>query len=630
MMLRLLVSGHRPVLVAFASTLALLAAVAGGVIGTVVRAAGAADSYRNAPVVTTDIAYQWGAYQGIVNYAGMVAALACAVGMILLTSVAQFTVGGLTDTSRSLRLLGASRRRIRYGLVTAMVPVGVVGLVAGTLLAPAAALAFRQILERTGMETSGLAGVWTPVPVLVTGASLAAWSLAVVWWQARHLTGIEADNPRPGRLRRFLRILAAPLRYTVGIAAAVGLWAMLRATMTFDNYNQMAFGIALCTLFMVWSLTPVTLRAIGRLLRSAGTGRMIVGGVASAQGRRIAGMSLIAALLIVLGGTSAFAALTASTGSKYQGAASLQVDAIADADLAPDQAAAVRAAGLTASSLDADAGWLEGERSVDTVTVNRVDPTAMEELLVPGVITAGSLADIHGDNVASAGGWRQELGDTVLIRDDSGERREVHIVATVDRESILGNGITVDAASFPVSSSGSDATTYVAGDRSDSDSTATLAAVRAAVPGVEWMSHHDHIDDGLTLSQRDQMLSLAGMVGGIGVVAVIALVHAVIGFATDLGAIRKTLRRLSFSWRRVIAVFSGLGVTVGLVAGVVSAVALVVVQHTLSGLLSGMGVTTPMSVPWPLLLGLWAVVVVACVVGMAVQPVRALMRDQDR
>jgi hypothetical protein len=117
------------------------------------------------------------------------------------------------------------------------------------------------------------------------------------------------------------------------------------------------------------------------------------------------------------------------------------------------------------------------------------------------------------------------------------------------------------------------------------------------------------------------------MVGGIGVVAVIALLHAVVGFAADLGGVRRALRRLSFSWRRVIAVFSELGATVGLAAGVVSAVALAVVQHTLAGLLTGMGVTTPMAVPWPLLAGLWAVVVVACVAGMAVQPVQARVKD---
>jgi putative ABC transport system permease protein len=619
-MLRLLLAGHRSVLAAVISTLALLTAVAGGVIGTVVRAAGAADDYRNAPVVTTDTAYQWGVYQGIVNYAGAVAALACVVGMILLASVSQFTVGSLAGTSRSLRLLGASRRRIRYGLVVAMIPVGIVGLAVGTLLSPAAAWAFRWILERTGMQTSELAGVWTPVPVLITGASLVVWALLALWWQARHLAGIEADAPHPGRFRRVLRILAAPLRYTVGIAAAVGLWAMLRATMTFDNYNQMAFGIALCTLFVVWSLTPLVLRGIGRLLRSGGTGRMIVGGIASAQGRRIAGMSLIAALLIVLGGTAAFAALTASTGSKYQGAASLQVDAVADADLTPDQTTAARDAGLTVSPSDTDTGWLEGDRSVDTVTVNRVDPAAMAQLLVPGTVTAGSLADVHGDNVAGDGGWQRKIGDTVLIRDDAGARREVHIVATVDTASILGDGITVDAASFPVSVSGATATTYAAG-------VGGLDTVQSAVPGADWTSHHDYLDDGLTLSQKDQMLSLAGMVGGIGVVAVIALLHAVVGFAADLGGVRRALRRLSFSWRRVIAVFSELGATVGLAAGVVSAVALAVVQHTLAGLLTGMGVTTPMAVPWPLLAGLWAVVVVACVAGMAVQPVQARVKD---
>jgi hypothetical protein len=34
-----------------------------------------------------------------------------------------------------------------------------------------------------------------------------------------------------------------------------------------------------------------------------------------------------------------------------------------------------------------------------------------------------------------------------------------------------------------------------------------------------------------------------------------------------------------------------------------------------------------MAVPWPLLAGLWAVVVVACVAGMAVQPVQARVKD---
>ncbi|WP_297008278.1 hypothetical protein [uncultured Corynebacterium sp.] len=609
MMLRLLLTGHRSVVVASASTLALLTAVAGGVIGTAVRAAQASDAYRDAPVVTTGISLQWSAYQGIVNYAVMVAGLACVVGMILLASAAQFTVGSLADTSRSLRLLGVSRRRIRLGLVASMVPVCAVGVLSGILLSPVMALAFRWILERTGLETSDLAGVWTPTPVAVTGAALAVWALLTLWWQARHLAGIDADTPHPGLLRRTLRVLTTPLRYGVGIAAAVGLWAMLRATMTFDNYNQMVFGIALCTLFVIWSLTPVTLRGLGRLLRRAGTGQMVVGGVASSQGRRIAGMVLIAALLVVLGGTSAFAALTSSTGAKYQGSASLQVDAVADVDLTAEQTTAARDEGLVVSPLDTDAGWLEGERSVDAVTANRVYPAAMDELLVPGTVTAGSLVDVHGDNVAADGGYGRELGDTVLIRDDSGARREVHIVATVDDQSILAGGITVDAASFPVSASGTSATTYAAGG---------LDAIQDAVPDAVWTSHHDYIDDGLTMSQKDQMLSLAGMVGGIGVVAVIALLHAAIGFATDLNGVRRTLRRLSFSWRRVIAVFSGLGVTVGLAAGVASAVALLVVQRTLSGLLIGMGVTTAMAVPWPLLLALWAVVVVACVVGMSV------------
>lgn len=612
MMLRLLLSGHRSVLTAFLTVGTLLTALAGGVIGTAIRATKAADGFRDAGNVTTDTAAQWANYKGTADYTFLVAALACIVGMVLLSSVAQFTVAGVAATSRGLRLLGASRRRIRYGLTLATAAVSALALALGTALAPFVAVAFRWILERAGMPVAELGSTWMTQPTLLAGASLLVWGVCSVWWQARRLAGIEADIPVPTTTRRIAKLLATPLRYGVGIAAGVGLWAMLGSEMTMENYNEMSFGIALCTLFVVWSLTPPVLRGIGWLLRRSGTGRMIVGGVASSQGRRIAGMSLIAALLIVLGGTSSFAALASSTGSTYQGAASLQSDAVTRQALTPEQTVAAQDAGITVSRLDTDAGWLEGENSVDAVPANRVDPEPMDRLLLPGTVTAGSLADVAGDSVAADD--RYEVGETVHIRDDGGLHREVRVVATLDRESDLGSGITVDAASFPVSASGVDERTYASGE---------LSEVRTAVPGVEWTSRSDELDEGIGMTQHDQMTTLAGMVGGIGVVAVVALLHAVIGFASDLRGTQSRLRRISFSWARVTGVFGGLGVTVGLAAGVISAAALAVAQWALSGMLTDLGVTTAMDVPWPLLLGLWAVVVVASVAGMAAQPVRA-------
>lgn len=85
---------------------ALLVGLAGGIIGTAVRATGVADELRGADVVTTDTAAEWGNYQGVADYTFMVAAIACIVGMIMVASAAQFLVASFGTTSRRLRMLG--------------------------------------------------------------------------------------------------------------------------------------------------------------------------------------------------------------------------------------------------------------------------------------------------------------------------------------------------------------------------------------------------------------------------------------------------------------------------------------------------------------------------------------------
>lgn len=607
--LRLLAAGHRSASMTYLTVGALLAGLAGGIIGTAVRATVVADELRGADVVTTDTAAEWGNYQGVADYTFMVAAIACIVGMILVASTAQFLVGSFGTTSRRLRMLGASRRTIQWHLTAAVTVVSVLAVPSGVVLSPVVALGFRLLLGQIGLSTTGLGTVWTPQPALIAGSCLMGWGIVAVWWQARHLSGLADDVQVSTRWRRSRRILTVPVRYGVGIAAGVGLWLMHDAEMTLENFNELAFGIAFCTLLVAWSCATPVLRGLGWMLRRGGTGRMIVGGVTGEHARRVAGMSLVASMVIVLGGTSAFAALTSTTGEAYRSEASLQSTAVTGQRLTASQTDAARDAGLVVSPLHTDPGWLEGHDSVDTAPVHRVDPVGIGALLVPGTVTSGSLGDLDGDNVAADD--RRTLGDTVLIRDDAGEQREVTIVATLDRDSALGSGITVDDRSFPVSSAGRQGVltdrTYVSGAEDPG----------GVVPGVRWEDPRHSTEEQIADTQAGQLSSLVGMVGGIGVVAVVALVHAVVGFAADCRGTRTRMRRISFSWARVTGAFGGLGMIIGLAAGVMTAASLWVAHHNLAGMLSEVGAGTTIGVPWALLVGLWGTVVLAGVAGTA-------------
>lgn len=542
---------------------ALLVGLAGGIIGTAVRATGVADELRGADVVTTDTAAEWGNYQGVADYTFMVAAIACIVGMILVASAAQFLVASFGTTSRRLRMLGASRRAVRWRLTAAVTVVSALTVPLGVVLSPVAARGFRLLLERIGLSTTGLGTVWTPQPALIAGICLMGWGVLAVWWQARHLTGLAEDAQVPTRRRHRRRILAVPVRYGVGIAAGVGLWLM-----------------------------------------------------------HDAGMSLVASMVIVLGGTSAFAALTSTIGEAYRSEASLQATAVTEQRLTASQTDAARDAGLVVSPLHTDAGWLEGHNSVDMVPVHRVDPVGIGGLLAPGAVTSGSLDDLGGDYVAADD--RRTLGDTVLIRDDDGEQREVTVVATLDRDSALGSGITVDDRSFPVSSGGQQGAvtdrTYASGHKD----------AGGVVPGVRWDDPRHSTEEQIADTQAGQLSSLVGMVGGIGVVAVGALVHAVVGFAADCRGTRTRMRRISFSWARVTGAFGGLGMIIALAAGLMAAASLWVAHRNLAGMLSEVGADTTIGVPWILLAGLWGTVVLAGVAGTASPSLVDAFRSRPR
>lgn len=618
--LRLMMAGHRTAGVAYLTIFTLITGLAGAIIGTAVSATEKSDELRGSDVVTVDTAAEWADYQGTADYTFMVAAIVCVVGLILLASASQFVVSSFGTTYRRLRMLGASRHSVRRGLAFAAAVIGSVALLPAMLLSPGLAVLYRQILGRIGLATTGLGSSCAAAPTLIAGLCLAGWGIVAVWWQARRLAGLGDDASRMTWAHRIRNLAAVPFRYGVGVGAAAGLWGMDRAGMTLENFNEMSFGIALCALLLAWSLTSPVLRGIGWVLRRGGTGRMITGGVTGQHSRRVGGVSLVSAVVIVLGGAAAFAALTSSTGDAYRSLASLRADAVTDRTLSERQFASAREAGFRISPLDTDGGWLEGSASVDIVQVHRIDPDSMAALLAPGVVSAGSLEDIGGNRVGADDS--RSVGDTLHLRDGRGEQRTVTVVATFDRHSALGGGVTVDEATFPVSSTGqlrgTSERTYVSG----------AVDVRTILPDVDWMDPRDTAEETIEAAQERQLDSLTGMVGGIGVVAVIALIHATIGFVSDLRGTQTRMRRLSFSWLRVTGVFSGLGAVTGVSAGVMAVLSLWTVQRNLTGMLADDVPGASLPVPWSLIAGLWGTVAVAGIAGAVTQPLSAALRDR--
>lgn len=612
-MTRLIFLGHRNVFLAYLVVSALLTSLIGGVFGTAIAASGVANGYRDVEVVTTSDSMMWANYEGTANYTFIVGGAACVVGLILLASISQFIVASVGPTSRSLRLLGTSRLRIRSSLVGAASVAGVVSILLGLFLTPLVVILFRWVIESVGLETADLDGIWMPQSAFVSGLCLLVWALVSIAWQTRHLVGIEPDIPVQRPSRGVLRVMMTPLRYAMGIASAVGLWFLLDVSIDTDNFIEVSLGISICALIVLWSVLPLALKSCGWLLRLGGTGRMVIGGVVSKDSKRLSATALVASLLVVVGGTFAFATLANSTSGAYQSEASLRATAVAAGELNDDQRNSARDADIVATRLDTDSGWLEGEDSVEGVPVHRVDVNDLEDILVSDAVTSGSLEDVGDANVAS-GDSRYELGDEIVIRDDSAELLRVTVVATLDRNSALGGGITVEAEDFPVSALGQeglDERTYALSQGNDH-----IDYVNRVVPGIDWRDPVDLVSESIDRAQEGQLGSLIGMIGGIGLIAVIALLHSVVAYSGELHGLRSKMRRIGFSNSRVAVVFAALGMSIGLAAVVISAVSLWVMQENLSDMLSRLGVTTPMAVPWPLLVGLGTLIIVISVTGM--------------
>ena len=183
MIARLVLTGHRRLLAAHLLALSLLGAVLGGMLGTLVRARDAAAALRSAPLMTTHLLSRISQLGGLINFTTMVVVIAGVVALMLSGTIASFTVEGFAAASRSLRLLGASRRRVRAGLVAGVLPAAAPALVAAVVLAPLVSAVFRMILTVGGLDTRDL--TVSPEPAATAGAwaALVVLDVLALWWR---------------------------------------------------------------------------------------------------------------------------------------------------------------------------------------------------------------------------------------------------------------------------------------------------------------------------------------------------------------------------------------------------------------------------------------------------------------
>ena len=597
MIARLVLTGHRRLLAAHLLALSLLGAVLGGMLGTLVRARDAAAALRSAPLMTTHLLSRISQLGGLINFTTMVVVIAGVVALMLSGTIASFTVEGFAAASRSLRLLGASRRRVRAGLVAGVLPAAAPALVAAVVLAPLVSAVFRMILTVGGLDTRDL--TVSPEPAATAGAwaALVVLDVLALWWRGRGLAGIDADAPAPRpapaprtAVRRRACAWGRPL---AGAAGGAVLIRLLREPMSVDRANAVPLGSALAAVVLLWALSPLLVRAVGALVKRAGAIGLATGGLLVAHRGRVCSLALVGSLLTTLGTTSYLLAAASSTVVQWEAARTLRASAWAASPVPRDEAAAAAGAGVLISPFDADSGWVLEAEPASTALLRRIDPAAMGAMVVEGQVVAGSLGDVTGTAVA-ADADGHELGERLFMHDDAGNRIALTVVALVNPLSALAGALVVDDSTFPVA-----------------DPRAVVHRACALAPGgidaVRRITAHEATAKALTV---------ASMVGPVAAVVLLVLVRGAAGLADDLRVQVGRLRRLGMSRAAVAGALVGVGLTTALVMVVVSGLSVLPPLIELRGLLEGFGVDYPLTPPGGMIAGLWAAGGACAVAGL--------------
>lgn len=550
--------------------------------------------------MTTTLIQRINVLDGISTYSFLVAAIAVIVALLMQAAITQFMMSSARRTIQSLRIYGVSRLKIAVGFVLIAVACAAVGFVASFALSPAAQWAHRRILAMTGLSVADVEIATSGMVSGVIVTVLLAFSAVVVIRTSGVVTRIGHRVRKKHRNRSLLQII---LRMVGFIAFFVGLVALFRQQPTMNNINEMTFGVMFAALLATWCIVPLIIVAAGHVIRRWGVAGLPVGGLITADAMRLSSIALIASLLLGVGGTSAMLTLTSSSAGKYMALHSISADAITtDAVKRTDSSVVV-------SSFSYDGGWMYGDKAAEQAPVIRFDPKEFQTMVKPTSIAEGSLAAVEGNKIL-ADGARYRIGDSIVIVDDSGRRRDLEVVALSAPYAIFGGAIGVNATSFPIS----------AEDNVRARAYATAAGgideIAAEFPSAQWQTIQQFVDADLKSVQSSQMLSVFSMIGGVSIVAVLGFLYSIVGYSVDRRRVYSSLARLGMSRRSNLLVFGLVGFVVALASGIMTACGLGAAVHQVQKLLESLGVNYPLDVPWGMLVLMWVLITLAAVFGM--------------
>lgn len=344
-----------------------------------------------------------------------------------------------------LRALGATPRQVRRLVAAQASVVAAVAVVPGIALGYLAASAFADRLREVGMLPAGLPVTLTPFAVPVVAALLlmavqvAARAAAfrasrMAATEAVAESRVEPRTPSRGRAVVGLVLIAS----SVPQAVLPLFWRNETAFVAAVTGTLVAIvGVALAGPVLVL----LTTRGLARLAGRTGPSTWLAVHHTRAFSRRTAGSVTVLALAIGL------VVAQIASGATLVRATTVEHDAGLVADTTVTGSLAQR-------DLDdlASADGVDAVASVTPTTVLRTSTFAGEPTTTPypalavghdigevvdPELTAGDLADLHGETVAlsssTASSWDAEVGDTVEVTLDDGVTSEPTVVAIYDR-----------------------------------------------------------------------------------------------------------------------------------------------------------------------------------------------------
>lgn len=599
---RLIWRGHKTSTVTLVAITVALVSIISGILGVAVGSTDKANELKNQGNVTTELVQRINTLDGIATYSLLIVAIAVIVALLMVSAIIKFNIAAASPTIRSLRVYGISRNRARLGFVALALLASAIALLFATALAPGAAVVHRYVLSLTGLDVSDVSIEPSYSIMAWTTVSMAVYAGFVAYRSSNQISSL-ADSP--SFRSRWLPHIHLIFRIASFIVVVAGLFAVLRIEPTMDNVNEITFGAMFTALITAWCLFPLFVVMAGKIVKKFGSVGLTAGGIMISESRRISGIALVSSLLLGLGGTSAMLTLASSSAGQYLAMTSISADAVTDSEIDGT------AADVKVSPFNFDNGWLLRDQKAEQAPVILFSPEVFREMLDPDTIEEGDIGAVGGLRVI-ADADRYEVGDTIAIVNDSGESRELDVVALSDPDSLLGGSIGVDAGTFsPSSTSELDYRTYAISDGG-------LGRISEALPEVHWKTIQQFVDDDLRSAQTSQMASVFSMIGGVSLVALFGLLYSVVGFSVDQRRSAFSLTRIGVDRFARLFLFASVGCVIAVSSALLAACGLLAALNRVSDVLASLGVTYPLSVPWGMLIAMWALIGVASVIGMIV------------